>query len=122
MDAPHRNCERDTERSFLAPPLQFLFQSPEAGVLAMPKIPDDTAEVVFGQPAPITQPPSVDPAVLRRALQYGLKCRVHFPTLTFREVEPELRSGWERKGETTEWDWVRAAVRAGFDQEPSDDE
>ena len=87
-----------------------------------PKCPDDTIEVVLGQPCPPTQPPSVDPAVLRRALKYGLKARDQFPKLSFREAEAELRAGWEKKGEVTEWDWVRAAVRAGFEQDSPDDE
>ena len=39
----------------------------------------------------------------------------------YRRVEAELRTGWEHKGEATEWDWVRAAVRAGFEEEPTDD-
>jgi hypothetical protein len=86
-----------------------------------PKCPDDTAEVQLGEPCAPTQPPSVDPATLRRALKYGQKARAHYPTLSFREVEPELKAGWENKAEATEWEWVRAAVRAGFEQdEPSD--
>jgi hypothetical protein len=84
--------------------------------------PDDTTEVVFGQLSPTTQPPSVDPAVLRRALKYGLKARALFPARSFREAEADLRAGWEKKGEVTEWDWVRAAVRAGFEQDSPDDE
>jgi hypothetical protein len=84
--------------------------------------PDDTAEVMLGCPGPPTQPPSVDPAVLRRALKYGQKARTHFFAQSFRDAEADLRAGWEKKGEATEWDWVRAAVRAGFEQDSPDDE
>ena len=86
----------------------------------MTKSPDDTAEIDLSFPA--TQPPSVDPAVLRRAMKYGQKARALFPTQFFWDVEPELRYGWMKKGEVTEWDWVRAAVRAGFDLDsPNED-
>ena len=84
--------------------------------------PDDTTEVVFGQLCPPTQPPSVDPAVLRRALKYGLKARGQFPKRSFQEAEADLRAGWAKKGEVTEWDWVRAAIRAGFEQDSPDEE
>lgn len=83
-----------------------------------PKNADDTAEVILGAPAPPTQPPSVDPAVLRRALKYGQKARDRFPNMSFHDAETQLRDGWVKKGEATEWDWVRAAVRAGFEQSP----
>jgi hypothetical protein len=84
--------------------------------------PDDPTEVLFCSPGPPTQPPSVDPAVLRRALKYGQKARALFPTQSFRDAEANLRAGWEKKGETTEWEWVRAAVRAGFEQDSPEDE
>jgi hypothetical protein len=87
----------------------------------VPKCPDDTAEVLLGQPSPPTQPPSVDPAVLRRALKYGQKAREFMQALPFRDAEAELRVGWEKKGEVIEWEWVRAAVRAGYELEPQDD-
>jgi hypothetical protein len=87
-----------------------------------PKSPDDATEVVYFAPSPPTQPPSVDPAVLRRAMKYGQKARSQFAALSFRDAEAELRAGWERKGETTEWEWVRAAVRAGFEQDSTEDE
>jgi len=89
--------------------------------MSNPKSPDDTTEVVFGQLCPPTQPPSVDPAVLRRAMNYGLEARARYPALSFRDVEARLRSGWEKKGEAIEWDWVRAAVRAGYEQDSPDD-
>ena len=83
---------------------------------------DDTAEMTVDFTSQPTQPPSVDPAVLRRALKYGQKARIFFPTQHFWDVESNLRAGWEKKGEVTEWDWVRAAVRAGFDQDSPNDE
>ena len=66
------------------------------------------------------QPPSVDPAALRRAMRYGERARAQFPDATFDDAEAVLRAGWFGRGETTEWDWVRAAVRVGFEQEPDD--
>jgi hypothetical protein len=91
-------------------------------MLNRPKSSDDPTEVVFCTPGPTTQPPSVDPAVLRRALKYGQKARAQFAALSFRDAEVDLRAGWEKKGETTEWEWVRAAVRAGFEQDSPEDE
>ncbi|HEY1187535.1 MAG TPA: hypothetical protein VGE74_07740 [Gemmata sp.] len=64
-----------------------------------------------------TQPPSVDPAALRRAMRYGERARERFRGASFREAEAELRAGWFQRGETTEWEWVRAAVRVGFEQD-----
>ncbi len=86
------------------------------------KCSDDTTEVVYGLMCAPTQPPSVDPAVLRRAMKYGLKARAQFHALSFREAEARLREGWEAKGEVIEWDWVRAAVRAGFEHDSPDSE
>ena len=63
------------------------------------------------------QPPSVDPAALRRAMHYGECVRDRFHGQAFHDVEAELRAGWVRRGETTEWDWVRAAVRVGYELE-----
>ena len=83
---------------------------------------DDTAEMTIDFSTTATQPPSVDPAVLRRALTYGQKARFLFPSQHFCDVESNLRAGWEKKGEVTEWDWVRAAVRAGFDQDMSSED
>ena len=83
---------------------------------------DDTAEMTIDFSAAVTQPPSVDPAVLRRALTYGQKARILIPTQHFWDVESNLRAGWEKKGEVTEWDWVRAAVRAGFEMDSSTDD
>ena len=88
----------------------------------MPDNIDDTAEMTIDFSSPPTQPPSVDPAVLRRALKFGQKARIFFPTQHFWDVESNLRAGWAKKGEVTEWDWVRAAVRAGFDQDSPNDE
>lgn len=80
--------------------------------------PNDTTDLhvtLFDNP--VTQPPSVDPAVLRRAMRYGERARAQFRGTSFHDAEPELRAGWFRKGEAIEWDWVRAAVRVGFEQE-----
>ncbi|QJW97829.1 hypothetical protein [Frigoriglobus tundricola] len=86
----------------------------------MTKSSDDTIEIDLSFPP--TQPPSVDPAVLRRAMKYGQKARLVFPARLFWDVEAELRRGWIKKGETTEWDWVRAAVLAGFDLDSINDD
>ena len=61
------------------------------------------------------QPKSVDPAALRRGMRYGERARERFRGRTFREAEADLRDGWFQRGETTEWEWVRAAVRVGFE-------
>ncbi|AWM41185.1 hypothetical protein GobsT_02030 [Gemmata obscuriglobus] len=74
----------------------------------------DLSTNLFGGAA--TQPQSVDPAALRRAMRYGERAREQFWGMSFRAVEAELSSGWYQRGETTEWDWVRAAVRVGFEQ------
>jgi hypothetical protein len=55
-------------------------------------------------------------------MKFGQKIRPQFGNRLFRDVESELRTAWERRGETTEWEWVRAAVRAGFEPESIDDE
>jgi hypothetical protein len=55
-------------------------------------------------------------------MQFGQKARFQFGSRLFRDVEDELRTLWQRRGETTEWEWVRAAVRAGFEPESIDDE
>ncbi|MDY3556474.1 hypothetical protein R5W24_005640 [Gemmata sp. JC717] len=65
----------------------------------------------------VTQPRSVDPAALRRAMRYGERARERFQGVPFRSAENELRSGWHERGESTEWEWVRAAVRVGFEQD-----
>ena len=67
-----------------------------------------------------TQPSSVDPAALRRALRYGERARERLPNVSFNAVEAELRDGWFRRGETVDWSWVRAAVRVGFEQDAED--
>jgi hypothetical protein len=67
--------------------------------------------------SPPTQPGSIDPAVLRRAMKYGQKSRERYRDRPFRDAEADIRAGWELRGETTEWDWVRAAVRVGYEQD-----
>ncbi len=81
----------------------------------MTKSSDDTDEMTIDFSSEVTQPPSVDPAVLRRAMKYGQKARHFFPTQSFTDVEVSLKARWVQKGESTEWDWVRDAVRVGFD-------
>ena len=81
---------------------------------------DDTALSI--DLSPPTQPGSIDPAVLRRAMQYGQKSRTKFHGKPFRDAEADLRAGWEQRGESTEWDWVRAAVRVGYEQDAPEDD
>ncbi len=88
----------------------------------MSNVTDDTSEMALGWPAPTTQPPSIDPAALRRAMKFGQLARLRYHTRTFREVEDSLRREWFKKGESIEWEWVRAAVRAGFEADLPDDE
>lgn len=81
---------------------------------------DDTAlSIDFSPP---TQPGSIDPAVLRRAMKYGQKSRVKHGDRPFRDAEADLRAEWELRGESTEWDWVRAAVRVGYEQDAPEEE
>jgi hypothetical protein len=85
----------------------------------------DTAEMVsLSEPGTTaTQPGSIDPSALRRAMIFGQKSRPHLPGQSFHDAEDELRRLWARRGETVEWEWVRAAVRAGFEPESfTDDE
>ena len=89
----------------------------------MPIPPDDATDLtisLFG--GPVTQPKSVDPAALRRAMRYGERARERLRGKSFRAAEVELRSGWFQRGETTEWEWVRAAVRVGFESEADEEE
>ncbi len=88
----------------------------------MAKALDDTTDMMIDLSHPPTQPGSIDPAVLRRALKYGQKAQTQFGGRRFRDVETDLRAAWTLRGESTEWEWVRAAVRAGYEQEPQDDE
>jgi hypothetical protein len=83
---------------------------------------DDTALSIDLSPrtAP-TQPGSIDPAVLRRAMKYGQKMRERYRDRPFRDAEADLRAGWELRGETTDWDWVQAAVRVGYEQDATDE-
>jgi len=84
--------------------------------------PEDDTAVSIALSESTTQPGSIDPAVLRRAMKYGQKSRERLRGQPFRAVEEELRKGWPLRGESTEWEWVRAAVRAGYEQEPHDDD
>lgn len=87
----------------------------------MRALPDDDT-VVSIELSPPTQPGSIDPAVLRRAMKYGQKSRARCGARPFREVEPHLKAGWQLRGESTDWDWVRAAVRVGYEQDvPEED-
>jgi hypothetical protein len=82
---------------------------------------DDTADMTIDLSPPPTQPGSIDPAVLRRAMKYGQKAQKQFDGRPFRDVEADLRAGWILRGESTEWEWVRAAIRAGYEQDLSDE-
>jgi hypothetical protein len=81
---------------------------------------DDTALSI--ELSPPAQPGSIDPAVLRRAMKYGQRSRAKFRDLPFRDIETDLRVGWELRGESTEWDWVRAAVRVGYEQDAPEED
>jgi hypothetical protein len=83
--------------------------------------PSDDTDLTIDLHAVSTQPPSIDPATLRRAMLYGQKAGLQFRNRSFDAAEHELQSGWFRKGETTEWEWVRAAVRLGFEQSAQDE-
>ena len=81
---------------------------------------DDTALNI--ELSPPTQPGSIDPAVLRRAMKYGQRSRERCQNRPFRAAEADLRAGWELRGESTDWDWVRAAVRVGYEQDSPDED
>jgi hypothetical protein len=85
----------------------------------MTNVLEDTVEVLVDL-SPPPQPGSIDPAVLRRAMKFGAKCRFLFGNRPFEKVEPELRTAWLRR-EGVEWEWVRAAVRAGYEPESLED-
>lgn len=87
----------------------------------MHALPNDDTALSFDL-APPKQPGSIDPAVLRRALKYGQKSREQSRGRPFRDAEADLRAGWELRDESTEWEWVRAAVRVGYEQEEPEDE
>jgi len=87
----------------------------------MRALPDDETELSIDLSPVAIQPGSIDPAVLRRAMKYGQKAQTRFRDQPFRAVETELRVGWQLRGESMEWEWVRAAVRAGYEQEPQDE-
>jgi hypothetical protein len=84
---------------------------------------EDTAlSIDLSPPAQPTQPGSIDPAALRRAMKYGQKMRERYRNRSFREAEADLRAGWGLRGETTEWDWVQAAVRVGYEQDAPEED
>ena len=79
---------------------------------------EDTAlNIVLSPGTQPTQPGSIDPAALRRAMKYGQKMRERYRDRSFRDAEADLRAGWELRGETAEWNWVQAAVRVGYEQD-----
>jgi hypothetical protein len=100
--------------------LHFFRIARVCGVLAMSRPSDDT-DLTIDLHSPSTQPPSVDPATLRRAMRYGQRSGEQYRGQKFEDVEQELRLGWVLRGESIEWDWVRAAVRLGFEQSPTGD-
>lgn len=55
-------------------------------------------------------------AAARRAFRYGLAAQSQYPGRMFRDVEDELRAGWEAGGEATPWRKVWKSARAGFDR------
>jgi hypothetical protein len=62
-------------------------------------------------------PPTEDElAAYRRAFRYGLAAQSRYPGRMFREVEDQLREGWEKSGETVAWAKVWQSARAGFDR------
>lgn len=85
---------------------------------------NDTSEVVMTSvpPARSPQPGSIDPGALRRAMKFGQKARLQITNKSFLDAESELRALWAQRGEAADWEWVRAAVRAGFEPESIDDE
>jgi len=52
---------------------------------------------------------------LRRAFRYGMASQATYSSTDFREVENDLRRGWESR-DATSWETVREAVRVGFDR------
>src|SRR5262245_61108316 len=115
MEAPVSQARIGRPRSLPASRLLSLLIARYRGVLAMSRPSDDTA-LTIDLSAPSTQPPSIDPAILRRAMRFGQKAAEQFRGHPFDEVEHQLQSAWLHKGEVTEWEWVRAAVRLGFEQ------
>jgi hypothetical protein len=70
-------------------------------------------EALRGEPENLTEE---EMAAARRAFRYGLAAQSRFPGRTFRDVEDDLRAGWEASGETTPWRKVWKSARAGFDR------
>jgi hypothetical protein len=62
----------------------------------------------------------VTPEVLRLALRFGERAAIRFAPTPFEQIESELQVAWGRRGEGTGWHWVRAAVRAGYEQDADD--
>lgn len=87
----------------------------------MRALPDEDTSVNVDLSSPPMQPGSIDPSVLRRAMTYGQKSRARHPDRPFRDAEADLRAGWAVRGESTEWEWVRAAARVGYEQDADDD-
>jgi hypothetical protein len=54
-------------------------------------------------------------------MKYGQNSRSRLGGRSFRSVEADLRTGWELRGESTDWEWVRAAVRVGYEQDAPDE-
>ncbi len=88
----------------------------------MSNSPDDATDLTINlfHAVTQTQPPSIDPASLRRAMRYGERAKSQYQGQEFADAEADLRAGWFLRGETAEWDWVRAAVRIGFEQGPEE--
>lgn len=63
-------------------------------------------------------PTEEEMAAARRAFRYGLAAQSRFPGRAFRDVEDDLRAGWEASGEATPWRKVWKSARAGFGRTP----
>jgi hypothetical protein len=84
------------------------------GELIDPTTEDNWLREYFGTDK---KPPSeAELAAMRRAFRYGLAAQARFPGRMFRDMETELRTGWEDSGETTPWSKIYEAVRSGFDR------
>ena len=55
-------------------------------------------------------------AAQRRAFRFGLAAQARHSGKMFREVEADLRRGWEESGETLPWGEVYDSVRVAFDR------
>ncbi|MBP3958612.1 hypothetical protein J8F10_25470 [Gemmata sp. G18] len=81
---------------------------------------DDATDLTINLFQEVVQPPSIDPASLRRAMRYGARAQSQYRGREFCDVETELQAGWFLRGETAEWEWVRAAVCIGYEQGPEE--